>query len=101
MPPACVLCARHFLSSNIAEAKPDRARNIVRMLNQRPFLGESAGQLAIQALADFGLMEIVDSRFGRWTEAGKKFSEEIGYVKHKPTAYPGSVRLTGRSEPET
>ncbi|MET3906481.1 hypothetical protein ABID59_000802 [Bradyrhizobium sp. S3.3.6] len=62
-------------------------------------LAESAGQLAIQALADFGLMEIVDTRFGRWTEAGKKFSEEIGYVKHK-TAYPGSIRLTGRSEPE-
>lgn len=63
-------------------------------------LAESAGQLAIQALADFGLMEIVYTRFGRWTEAGKKFSEEIGYVKQKPRAYPGSIRFTGKSEPE-
>jgi hypothetical protein len=31
------------------------------------------GELAIEALADFGLMEIINTRFGRWTEAGKKF----------------------------
>jgi hypothetical protein len=63
-------------------------------------IAESAGEFAIQALAAFGLMEIVNTRFGRWTEAGKKFSQEIGYVKHKPIAYPGSIRLIGRSEPE-
>jgi hypothetical protein len=36
----------------------------------------SAGEHAIAALADFGLIEVVDSRFGRWTEAGKKFVAE-------------------------
>jgi hypothetical protein len=33
----------------------------------------SAGEHAIEALADFGLVEILNPRFGRWTEAGKKF----------------------------
>ena len=36
----------------------------------------SAGEHAIDALADFGLMEVVETRFGRWTEAGKKFVAE-------------------------
>jgi len=36
----------------------------------------SAGEHAIEALADFGLMENVNSRFGRWTEAGNKFRAE-------------------------
>jgi hypothetical protein len=63
-------------------------------------LAVSAGQFAIEALADFGLMEVVNTRFGRWTELGKKFSEEIGYVRSEPITYPGSIRLIGRSEPE-
>ena len=63
-------------------------------------LAVSAGQLAIAALADFGLMQVVDTRFGRWTESGKRFSEEIGYVKPEPIAYPGSIKLVGRSRPE-
>ena len=36
----------------------------------------SAGEHAIAVFADFGLMEVIDSRFGRWTEAGKKFVAE-------------------------
>ena len=36
----------------------------------------SAGEHAIEALADFGLMEVVNTRFGRWTEVGKRFIEE-------------------------
>lgn len=36
----------------------------------------SAGEQAIAALADFGLMEVVNTRFGRWTEAGKQFLAE-------------------------
>jgi hypothetical protein len=36
----------------------------------------SAGEHAIAALADFGLMEVVHTRFGRWTDAGKKFVAE-------------------------
>ena len=30
----------------------------------------SAGEQAIEVLAGFGLMEAVNTRFGRWTEAG-------------------------------
>lgn len=60
----------------------------------------SGGERAIQALADFGLMEIVNTRLGRWTEAGKKFSEEIGYVKRAPADYPGSIRLIRKSDPD-
>jgi hypothetical protein len=33
-------------------------------------LSVSAGEHAIEALADFGLMELVNTRLGRWTEAG-------------------------------
>jgi hypothetical protein len=33
-------------------------------------VAEPAGEVAIEALADFGLMEIISARFGRWTEAG-------------------------------
>jgi hypothetical protein len=36
----------------------------------------SAGEHAIEALADNGLMEVVNSRFGRWTDAGKRFIRE-------------------------
>ena len=36
----------------------------------------SAGEHAIEALADFGLMENINTRFGRWTEAGKRFVAE-------------------------
>jgi hypothetical protein len=37
----------------------------------------SAREHAIEALADFGLMEVVNTRFGRWTDAGKKFLAEV------------------------
>jgi hypothetical protein len=36
----------------------------------------SAGEHAIEALADFGLMVNVGTRFGRWTDAGRKFLAE-------------------------
>jgi hypothetical protein len=36
----------------------------------------SAGEHAIKALAEFGLMENINTRFGRWTEAGKSFLAE-------------------------
>jgi hypothetical protein len=36
----------------------------------------SAGEHAIQALADFGLMDVVNTRFGRWNDAGYKFMAE-------------------------
>ena len=39
----------------------------------------SAGEYAIEALAAFGLMENVNTRFGRWTEAGKRFLAETKF----------------------
>jgi hypothetical protein len=36
----------------------------------------SAGEHAIEALADFGLMEVVNTRLGRWTDAGRKLIAE-------------------------
>jgi hypothetical protein len=36
----------------------------------------SAGEHAIGALAEFGLMDIINARLGRWTDAGKKFVAE-------------------------
>jgi hypothetical protein len=39
-------------------------------------LAESAHECAVVALTEFGLMDRVNSRFGRWTPAGKQFLEE-------------------------
>ncbi|MEH2548912.1 hypothetical protein V1283_005557 [Bradyrhizobium sp. AZCC 2262] len=41
----------------------------------------SAGEHAIEALATFGLMENINTRFGRWTEAGNQFREEFNRIK--------------------
>jgi hypothetical protein len=80
---------------------------LVRMVNQ--YLDEygdevdsrsmSAGEHAIEALAGFGFMEVVNTRFGRWTEAGKQFRrEEAGIRGPEPIDYPGQIRLVGKSE---
>jgi hypothetical protein len=62
---------------------------------------ESAGEHAIEALADFGLMEVVGTRFGRWTEAGKHFrQQEAGIRDPEPIDYPGQIRLVGKLKPE-
>jgi hypothetical protein len=62
----------------------------------------SAGEHAIEALASVGLMEVVNPRFGRWTEAGKQFRrEEAGIREPEPIEYPGQIRLVGKSEPES
>ena len=63
-------------------------------------LAESAGQHAIEALADFGLIEVIDSRFGRWTETGKQFRKEAGIRDPVPIQYLGQIRLVGNSEPK-
>jgi hypothetical protein len=61
----------------------------------------SAGEHAIEALADFGLMEAVNTRFGRWTEAGKQFlREEVGIRNTEPVDYPGRIVLVGKPEPK-
>ena len=44
----------------------------------------SAGEHAIVALADFGLMEVINSRFGRWTAAGKNFIADQRQLRNPP-----------------
>lgn len=39
-------------------------------------LAQSAGEEAVLALAEFGLMDRVSARLGRWTPEGKKFLAE-------------------------
>ena len=48
----------------------------------------SAGEQAIEALADNGLMEIVNNRFGRWTDAGKRFIREHARLPGKSGGWP-------------
>ncbi|MEH2541183.1 MULTISPECIES: hypothetical protein [unclassified Bradyrhizobium] len=60
-----------------------------------------AGEHAIEAFASVGLMEIVNIRFGRWTEADKQFRrEEAGIRDPEPIDYPGQIKLVGKSQPE-
>jgi hypothetical protein len=61
----------------------------------------SAGEHAIEVLAEFGLMENVNIRLGRWTEAGKQFCREEARIRDpEPINYPGQIRLVGKSEPK-
>jgi hypothetical protein len=60
----------------------------------------SAGEQAIEVLAGFGLMEAVNTRFGRWTEAGNKLLEEIGLQRPEPMNYPAGIVLAAKSEPK-
>jgi hypothetical protein len=47
-------------------------------------LSMSAGEHAIEALANFGLMESANPASGRWTEAGNEFIEEYVYPPYYP-----------------
>jgi hypothetical protein len=61
----------------------------------------SAGEHAIEALADFGLMEVVNTRFGRWTEAGKQFRREKAGIRDPAQVdYPGRIVLVAKLEPK-
>ena len=60
----------------------------------------SAGEQAIEVLAGFGLMEAVNTRFGRWTEAGNKILEEIGLRRPEPMNDPSGIVLVAKSEPK-
>jgi hypothetical protein len=60
----------------------------------------SAGEQAIEVLAGFGLMEAVNTRFGRWTEAGNTFLDEIGLRHPEPTDYPAGIVLVGEVRAE-
>lgn len=62
----------------------------------------SAGQDAIKALACFGLVEVVDTRFGRWTEAGKQFRrDEVGIRDAEQIGHPGRIQLVGKPEAQS
>jgi len=77
---------------------------LVMMINQHltargdevDTLAESTGEHAIEALADFVLMELVNTRFGRWTEAGKRFRREVARIRDRERIdYAGQIRLVG------
>jgi hypothetical protein len=80
-------CARYY-GSGWREHLTDRERKLLvalaKMVDQYlDSYGDevdsrsmSAGEHAIGALADYGLMENINTRFGRWTEAGKTFLAE-------------------------
>jgi hypothetical protein len=61
----------------------------------------SAGEHAIGALADFGLMDVVNTRFGRWTDAGKQFRRQMAGIRDPAQLdYPGRIVLVGKPEPK-
>ena len=60
----------------------------------------SAEEQAIEVLAGYGLMEAVNTRFGRWTEAGNKLLEEIGLRRPEPMDDPAGIVLVAKSEPK-
>lgn len=62
----------------------------------------SAGEHAIEALATFGLMENINIRFGKWTEAGNQFREEFNRMRRPASAENlGGIKLVGRPKPES
>ena len=62
----------------------------------------SAGEHAIEALAIFGLMENINTRFGRWTEAGNQFREEFNRMRGLASVENlGGIKLVGRPKPES
>jgi hypothetical protein len=61
----------------------------------------SAGERAIEILANHGLMEIVNTRFGRWTEAGKQFRRDVAGIRERAQVdYPGRIVLVAETEPK-
>jgi hypothetical protein len=52
-------------------------------------LSMSAGEHAIEVLAQFGLMVSTNPASGRWTEAGKEFIDQCVYPPYRP---PSSTR---------
>jgi hypothetical protein len=60
-------------------------------------ISESAGEHAIEVLAEFGLMDLVNTRFGRWTDAGKRFRREVAGVRRRKASlsHDSGVQLRG------
>ena len=59
----------------------------------------SAGEHAIEALAHFGLMEPVNTRLGRWTEAGKQFRRQDAGIRD-PAPVDNSHRILLVTKPD-
>lgn len=57
-----------------------------------------AGEQAIAALASYGLMEVVHTRFGRWTEAGNRFRQEKAGIRR--TSHPANTGVELVSKPK-
>ena len=62
----------------------------------------SAGEHAISALASFGLMEVINTRFGQWTEAGKQFRREQAGIRDRAKVedYPDALRFVAKPGPK-
>jgi hypothetical protein len=59
-------------------------------------ISESAGEHALEVLADFGLIEALNTRFGRWTEEGKRFRREVaGIPDREAMSHASRVQLRG------
>ena len=64
-------------------------------------IAESAGEHAIEALATFGLMENINTRFGRWTEAGNEFRKKFNQIgEPAPLENLGGIQLIARPKAE-
>jgi hypothetical protein len=56
-------------------------------------ISESAGEHALEVLADFGLMEALNTRFGRWTEEGKRFRRDVAGIPDRQALPPTGSRV--------
>jgi hypothetical protein len=61
----------------------------------------SAREHAIKALAEFGLMEDVNTRFGRWTDAGRRFRrDDAGISDRAQVDSPRRIVLIAKPQPK-
>ena len=64
-------------------------------------ISESAGEHALEVLADFGLMEALNARFGRWTEEGERFRRDVaGIPDRQAIPATGSLKWTPEIGPD-
>jgi hypothetical protein len=54
-------------------------------------ISESAGEHALAVLADFELIETQNTRFGRWTEEGKRFRREVARIPEREATSPANA----------
>jgi hypothetical protein len=76
----------HMVCQHLTEYDDDQVDSI----------SQSAGQHALEVLADFGLIEALNTRFGRWTEEGKRFRREAARIPDRAaTSYTNVVQARG------